>query len=254
MVIPLLTSHAAMLGRTLLYTAVTRARRLVVIVGQRKALSLAVSDWRREPRATPPCRASWRGRSPTAGPPAAQAPRPRAPGVPGSQTPPPLAEGRPAGPTWPTSTPGRGLLTGARRIMGGGRCARAWERSRGAGRSSSAPWAEAPTASSPAPGSRPPSPGDPRPGLRLLVPAQAAEARAGRRRRGLLRALELDPPLPRAGVALATPKPRWSGAPVGRALAGAPRRPRGGGHGRQRRRPRRRRAGGAPGTAIRLST
>ena len=41
-----------MLGRTLLYTAVTRARRLVVVVGQRKALSLAVGDWRRAPRAT----------------------------------------------------------------------------------------------------------------------------------------------------------------------------------------------------------
>jgi exodeoxyribonuclease V alpha subunit len=51
-VIPLLTSHAALLGRTLLYTAVTRARRLVVIVGQWKALSLAVGDWRREPRYT----------------------------------------------------------------------------------------------------------------------------------------------------------------------------------------------------------
>jgi exodeoxyribonuclease V alpha subunit len=51
-VIPLLTSHAAMLGRTLLYTAVTRARRLVVIVGQQKALRLAVHDWRREPRHT----------------------------------------------------------------------------------------------------------------------------------------------------------------------------------------------------------
>ena len=51
-VLPLLTSHAAMLGRTLLYTAVTRARQLVVIVGQYKALRLAVRDWRREPRHT----------------------------------------------------------------------------------------------------------------------------------------------------------------------------------------------------------
>jgi exodeoxyribonuclease V alpha subunit len=32
-VLPLLTSHAAVLGRTLLYTAVTRARQLVVLVG-----------------------------------------------------------------------------------------------------------------------------------------------------------------------------------------------------------------------------
>ena len=51
-VIPLLTSHAAMLGRTLLYTAVTRAQRLVVIVGQQRALALAVKDWRRAPRFT----------------------------------------------------------------------------------------------------------------------------------------------------------------------------------------------------------
>jgi exodeoxyribonuclease V alpha subunit len=51
-VIPLVTSHAALLGRTLLYTAVTRARRLVVLVGQRRALALAVKDWRRTPRHT----------------------------------------------------------------------------------------------------------------------------------------------------------------------------------------------------------
>jgi exodeoxyribonuclease V alpha subunit len=51
-VIPLLTSHAVMLGRTLLYTAVTRARRLLVVVGQPRALRLAVRDWRREPRHT----------------------------------------------------------------------------------------------------------------------------------------------------------------------------------------------------------
>ncbi len=51
-VIPLLTSHAPMLGRTLLYTALTRARQLVVIVGQQKALQLAVRDWRRAPRHT----------------------------------------------------------------------------------------------------------------------------------------------------------------------------------------------------------
>jgi exodeoxyribonuclease V alpha subunit len=51
-VLPVLTSHAMMLGRTLLYTAVTRARRLVVLVGQPKALRLAVRDWRREPRHT----------------------------------------------------------------------------------------------------------------------------------------------------------------------------------------------------------
>jgi exodeoxyribonuclease V alpha subunit len=46
-VLPLLTSHAAMLSRTLLYTGLTRAQQLVVLVGQKKALSLAVRDWRR---------------------------------------------------------------------------------------------------------------------------------------------------------------------------------------------------------------
>ena len=51
-VIPQLTSHAAILGRTLLYTAVTRAKQVVVIVGQRKALGPAVGDWRRTPRHT----------------------------------------------------------------------------------------------------------------------------------------------------------------------------------------------------------
>jgi exodeoxyribonuclease V alpha subunit len=51
-VIPLLTSQAVMLGRTLLYTALTRARRLVVFVGQARALRLAVRDWRRDPRHT----------------------------------------------------------------------------------------------------------------------------------------------------------------------------------------------------------
>jgi exodeoxyribonuclease V alpha subunit len=51
-VLPLVTGHAAMLGRMLLYTGFTRARRLVVIVGQWKALALAVRDWRRNPRHT----------------------------------------------------------------------------------------------------------------------------------------------------------------------------------------------------------
>jgi exodeoxyribonuclease V alpha subunit len=51
-VIPLLTSQGAMLGRTLLYTALTRARQLVVLVGQPKALRRAVHDWRRDPRHT----------------------------------------------------------------------------------------------------------------------------------------------------------------------------------------------------------
>lgn len=43
-VIPLHTQHYVLLTRNLLYTAVTRGRRLVAIVGSRKALSLAVHD------------------------------------------------------------------------------------------------------------------------------------------------------------------------------------------------------------------
>ncbi len=43
-VIPLVTQHYAMLARNLLYTGVTRGKRLVVIVGQRKALAVAVRN------------------------------------------------------------------------------------------------------------------------------------------------------------------------------------------------------------------
>ena len=45
-VIPLLTQHYPMLQRNLLYTAVTRGRRLVVVVGSRKALAMAVRNGR----------------------------------------------------------------------------------------------------------------------------------------------------------------------------------------------------------------
>ena len=41
-VIPLVTQHWAMLRRNLVYTAVTRGKKLVVVVGQPKALALAV--------------------------------------------------------------------------------------------------------------------------------------------------------------------------------------------------------------------
>jgi exodeoxyribonuclease V alpha subunit len=49
-VIPLLTAHYVMLRRSLFYTAITRARELVVIVGQRRAIQVAVSEGRRERR------------------------------------------------------------------------------------------------------------------------------------------------------------------------------------------------------------
>jgi exodeoxyribonuclease V alpha subunit len=41
-VIPLLTQHYTMLDRHLLYTGITRGRRLVVLIGQKKALAIAV--------------------------------------------------------------------------------------------------------------------------------------------------------------------------------------------------------------------
>jgi exodeoxyribonuclease V alpha subunit len=44
-VIPLVTQHYMMLARNLLYTGVTRGKRLVVLVGQRKALAIAVRNY-----------------------------------------------------------------------------------------------------------------------------------------------------------------------------------------------------------------
>src|SRR5215203_5820820 len=41
-VIPVVTQHYTMLARNLLYTGVTRGRRLVVLVGQKKAIAIAV--------------------------------------------------------------------------------------------------------------------------------------------------------------------------------------------------------------------
>ena len=41
-VVPVLTQHYPMLQRNLLYTAITRGRRLVVVVGSRRALAMAV--------------------------------------------------------------------------------------------------------------------------------------------------------------------------------------------------------------------
>ena len=43
-VIPLTTQHYPMLQRNLLYTGVTRGKRLVVLVGQRRALAIAVHN------------------------------------------------------------------------------------------------------------------------------------------------------------------------------------------------------------------
>ena len=43
-IIPTLTQHYAMLQRNLLYTGVTRGKRLVVLVGQKKAIAIAVRN------------------------------------------------------------------------------------------------------------------------------------------------------------------------------------------------------------------
>ncbi len=51
-ILPLLTQHYLLLQRNLLYTAVTRGKRLVVIVGSRKAVALCVQNNRTEHRYT----------------------------------------------------------------------------------------------------------------------------------------------------------------------------------------------------------
>ena len=43
-VIPLLMQHYVLLQRNLVYTAVTRGRKLVVLVGEYKALAMAVNN------------------------------------------------------------------------------------------------------------------------------------------------------------------------------------------------------------------
>ena len=43
-VIPVMTQHYAMLQRNLIYTGITRGKKLVVIVGQAKAMAIAVKN------------------------------------------------------------------------------------------------------------------------------------------------------------------------------------------------------------------
>ncbi len=49
-VMPLATQHFLLLQRNLLYTGVTRGSKLVVLIGQRKALAMAVKNNRTESR------------------------------------------------------------------------------------------------------------------------------------------------------------------------------------------------------------
>jgi exodeoxyribonuclease V alpha subunit len=51
-VIPVTTQHWTMLARNLLYTGVTRGRSLVVLIGQRKAIAMAVRGTRTRRRWT----------------------------------------------------------------------------------------------------------------------------------------------------------------------------------------------------------
>jgi exodeoxyribonuclease V alpha subunit len=43
-VLPLLTQHYMLLQRNLIYTAITRAKKMVIIVGTRKAIAMAVKN------------------------------------------------------------------------------------------------------------------------------------------------------------------------------------------------------------------
>ena len=51
-VIPLLTQHYIMLQRNLVYTGVTRGRELVVLVGSRRALAIAIANNKTQKRYT----------------------------------------------------------------------------------------------------------------------------------------------------------------------------------------------------------
>jgi exodeoxyribonuclease V alpha subunit len=51
-VIPILTQHYVLLQRNLIYTAVTRGRRLVVMVGTRKALAMGIKNDKTKKRYT----------------------------------------------------------------------------------------------------------------------------------------------------------------------------------------------------------
>jgi exodeoxyribonuclease V alpha subunit len=51
-IMPILTQHYVLLQRNLIYTAVTRGRRLVVMVGTKKALGIGVRNDRTEKRHT----------------------------------------------------------------------------------------------------------------------------------------------------------------------------------------------------------
>jgi exodeoxyribonuclease V alpha subunit len=51
-VIPLLTQHYVMLQRNLIYTAITRGKKLVILVGSKRALAIAVKNDKMQMRYT----------------------------------------------------------------------------------------------------------------------------------------------------------------------------------------------------------
>ncbi|MVF25069.1 ATP-dependent RecD-like DNA helicase, partial [Methylocaldum sp. BRCS4] len=51
-VIPLALQHYMLLERNLLYTAVTRGKKLVVVIAEPKALAMAVRSWKAKKRVT----------------------------------------------------------------------------------------------------------------------------------------------------------------------------------------------------------
>ena len=52
MVVPLAMQHYTLLERNLIYTAVTRGKKLVIIIGQTKALAMAVKNRKSNRRLT----------------------------------------------------------------------------------------------------------------------------------------------------------------------------------------------------------
>ena len=44
MIFPVITQHYVLLQRNLIYTGITRAKRLVVLVGTKKALAIAIKN------------------------------------------------------------------------------------------------------------------------------------------------------------------------------------------------------------------
>ena len=49
-VMPVLTQHFVMLQRNLIYTGMTRAKKLLILIGPQKAVKLAVQNTRKRPR------------------------------------------------------------------------------------------------------------------------------------------------------------------------------------------------------------